>query len=141
MTKISKDLRQRVIERANACCEYCQTQRRVVIDMNIDHIVPLAASGETEFDNLCYSCPHCNRYKSDEQTVVDPDTGITTRLFNPRIHRWSDHFQWSDDNTQLIGLTPTGKATIMQLRMNASDVVEARTIWVQVGWHPPKLDN
>jgi len=58
-------------------------------------------------------------------------------LFNPRIQRWSQHFEWQQHGLILQGRTPTGRATVERLRMNLPRIVEARAIWVQVGIHPP----
>ncbi len=58
-------------------------------------------------------------------------------LFNPRAERWEDHFGWSEDGTLVLGLTPVGRATVAQLRVNRQRMVEARRLWVQAGWHPP----
>ncbi|AGP35333.1 hypothetical protein [Sorangium cellulosum] len=58
-------------------------------------------------------------------------------LFNPRLHRWSDHFTWSVDATRVEGVTPSGRATVIALRMNRPTIVAARRRWAEVGWHPP----
>jgi hypothetical protein len=47
---------------------------------------------------------------------IDPTTGQTVPLFNPRSQRWDDHFAWQ--GTLLVGLTPTGRATIRVLNIN-----------------------
>jgi hypothetical protein len=36
-----------------------------------------------------------------------------------------------------MGLTPTGRATIVTLQMNNPAIVRARRRWVSAGWHPP----
>ena len=46
-------IRQRVYDRAKGQCEYCRTQQKLVVTMQIDHIIPLAAGGESALDNLC----------------------------------------------------------------------------------------
>jgi hypothetical protein len=71
---------------------------------------------------------------------MDPLTKQVVPIFNPRTQIWHEHFQWSDDGTQLIGLTPIGRAAIEQLQINRELMVNARSIWVEAGWHPPKLD-
>jgi hypothetical protein len=58
-------------------------------------------------------------------------------LFNPRRQLWREHFVWSGDGTQIIGLTACGRATVLALKMNNDDIVAARRLWVSVGWHPP----
>lgn len=138
MAYISDTLRQQVTERAKGRCEYCQTQEIIVVKLEIDHIVPDAAGGETTLDNLCLACTSCNNYKADHQSGRDPETGIEVNLFNPRHAKWTEHFAWSDDGIYLLGLTPTGRATVARLQMNNTQLVKARRVWVHVGWHPPK---
>jgi hypothetical protein len=43
MAYISRALRQLVTERAGGLCEYCHTAQAIVIEMEIDHIVPEVA--------------------------------------------------------------------------------------------------
>jgi hypothetical protein len=43
MAYLPRVLRQLVTERARGLCEYCQTAQAIVIEMEIDHIVPAAA--------------------------------------------------------------------------------------------------
>jgi len=58
-------------------------------------------------------------------------------LFNPRRQRWPEHFEWSEDGTQIVGLTDCGRATVEALKMNNPRIVRARQLWISVGWHPP----
>jgi len=51
---------------------------------------------------------------------------------------WTEHFAWSADETQIIGLTAVGRATVVALHMNDALRVTARRRWISVGWHPPK---
>ena len=73
-------------------------------------------NGTSDETNLWLSCPLCNRYKADQTHALDPQTGETVPLFNPRSERWDDHFAWQD--TLLIGLTAVGRATIRVLNIN-----------------------
>jgi len=138
MAYIPRVLRQWVTERAHGLCEYCQTAQSIVIEMEIDHIVPEVAGGVTEPDNLCLACISCNAFKSAYQMGVDPQTNEEVPLFNPRKHHWHEHFRWHDDGSQIIGTTAIGRATVIRLQMNRSIVVQARQRWVQAGWHPPQ---
>jgi hypothetical protein len=138
MRAVSKEQRQQVTERANGLCEYCQTAEIIVVMLEVDHIKPESAGGATHLDNLCFICRGCNSFKHDFQTAVDPDTSQSVALFNPRQDRWEDHFKWSDDGTLVIGLSPTGRATIDRLRMNRDGIVASRRLWVEAGWHPPR---
>jgi 5-methylcytosine-specific restriction endonuclease McrA len=73
MTAISEKLRQLVSQRASGLCEYCQSARLIIVIVEVDHIVPRAAGGETNLDNLCLVCRGCNSFKGDFQTGRDPD--------------------------------------------------------------------
>jgi hypothetical protein len=80
----------------------------------------------------------CNAHKYNYQTGFDPETQSEQALFNPRLQIWSEHFTWSPDYSQVIGITPTGRATVDRLKMNNELVQEARRLWASVGWHPPE---
>ena len=55
---------------------------------------------------------------------MDPETHELTRLFNPRLHRWTEHFKLEEGH--IIGLTPTGRTTASLFHMNSPDRVELR---------------
>ena len=136
--KIPKRLADRVRNRARQRCEYCQTAEWLTGQQwEIDHIVPRARGGATRFDNLCLACPACNGFKLDRTTELDPETGQTVALFNPRTQRWTDHFAWSDDSTGIVGLSSHGRVTVSALRLNRPLVVAAPRIWVSLNHHPP----
>jgi hypothetical protein len=68
---------------------------------------------------------------------ADPESGLTVRLFHPRLDRWSDHFRWSPSNpTILLGLTPCGRATIERLQMNHRNLILARVLLRTLGLFP-----
>src|SRR5207244_2768256 len=83
-----------------------------------EHIIPHVAGGTDDLSNLALSCQGCNNHKYTSVTALDPVTGERVPLFHPRAHVWAEHFVWSEDFTLLIGLTPTGRATIQKLRLN-----------------------
>ncbi|MEH1859125.1 MAG: HNH endonuclease [Nostoc sp.] len=105
--------------------------------MTYDHIHPRSKGGETIFANLCLACRSCNEFKADSTEAIDPLSGEKTPLFNPRQQRWSEHFAWNADATRVEGLTTTGRATIVCLRMNNPVIVVARRRWTISNWHPP----
>ena len=78
-------------------------------------------------------------YKGAQLSGVDPLTGETVTLFHPLQQRWRDHFAWDESNTEIIGLSAAGCATVAALRMNNPTVVRARRRWVSAGWHPPEV--
>lgn len=123
------------------CCAYCRTAEALTVAIfEFEHITPRSADGETVFENLCFACPTCNRYKARRQTAPDPMTQQEVPLFHPHLQAWRDHFAWSEDATEIVGLTPTGRATISALRMNRPQLIRVRRMWVVMGEHPPKLE-
>lgn len=139
MTKvyISLALRELVIRRAKGCCEYCRTPGRYSPEVfEVEHVLPVSAGGQTTPDNLALACPACNRYKGSRQTATDPETGVDIPLFNPRAQRWQDHFRWSDDLIEIVGQTPTGRATVSLLHMNRPAVCHFRVALKALGLHP-----
>lgn len=137
MAYISKELREKVVTRVKGIFEYCQTAQTIVVEREVDHIVPESTGGLTEEHNLCLTCISCNHFKRDYRTGIDPATDQMMALFNPRTQIWREHFEWSEGWTRIIGLTPTGRATIQRLNMNRDLVIKARERWVKAGWHPP----
>jgi hypothetical protein len=120
-------------------CGYCQTQQSVVgYPFHVEHIIPEAAGGPSVEENLWLACSVCNNAKGAQTTGQDPLTGKEVTLFNPRKQIWSEHFAWSVDGVQIIGLTATGRATVIALRLNTPLRIQSRLRWVLVGWHPPR---
>ena len=105
-----------------------------------EHVIPSSKGGSDELENLAFSCGGCNGYKSNRTTWFDPVDGNEVPLFNPRIDKWDTHFTWSDDSTLVMGLTPTGRATILALKMNRNGLINLRSILTLVGEHPPNDD-
>jgi hypothetical protein len=58
-------------------------------------------------------------------------------LFNPRQQKWGEHFNWSENFTRIIGLTPTGRATVVSLQLNREELLNFRRILFAAGEHPP----
>lgn len=134
---LSATLRAQVRELDHAACAYCRSPEELSINpFEVDHIVPISASGLSELDNLCLACTPCNRLKGSRQESTDPTTGKTEPLFHPRRQHWSDHFRWGQDRTQIVGLTPTGRATISALQMNRPQLVRLRRLWRRLGYQP-----
>src|SRR5262247_2454246 len=105
--RISRRLRECIAQAAGYCCGNCRTPERITgYRMTLDHIVPEARAGKTIEDNLGLACVACNEFKGARMQVRDPVTGRRVRLFNPRKQRWREHFRWSEEGTEIIGLTP-----------------------------------
>ena len=125
----------RVHQRADNRCEYCQTAQRAMGQaMHVEHINP---EGSDDLENLCLSCPSCNLSKGRATSAPNSETDEQVPLYNPRTQSWSEHFEWVQNGQVLRGATPTGRATVVRLRMNQPRIVEARSIWILAGVHPP----
>lgn len=135
MSYIPANLRQQVIARAGNRCEYCRlSQLGQIATFHIDHVIPVAAGGPTEVDNLALACVSCSLHKAARQHYLDPQTGSMIAAFNPRQDRWSDHFLWS--GVILQGKTATGRATIDALQMNRPLALAIREEEQRIGRHP-----
>ncbi|WP_204140832.1 HNH endonuclease [Halomicronema sp. CCY15110] len=135
---IPRNLRQQVIQAANHRCEYCQTSSRLTgTPLVMEHILPRSLGGTDERENLAAACYRCNEFKGAKTAALDPETGQLVPLFNPRIEQWPTHFSWGNGGTHIIGMTPTGRATVVALRLNNDNIVAARAMWIESAWHPP----
>lgn len=136
---VPEAVRAQVREDAGDRCGYCLSRQRYVLGpLEIEHLVPKALGGTDDRSNLWLSCRLCNQYKATQVRAADPVTRRSVRLYNPRRQRWSRHFAWSQDGTRIVGLTPTGRATVAALRINNPHAEAIRREWVMAGWHPPK---
>ncbi len=141
MSAFSDVRRAEVVARAEHRCEYCRLPTRgQVATFPIDHIVPKSAGGSNGVANLALTCPHCNAHKWTDTVAPDPDTGQATRFFHPRQDRWEEHFLWSPDGSgELVGRTPTGRVTVVGLRINDADMVSLRLLLADVDLFPEVL--
>ena len=136
--RVSAVLRRLVIERARGCCEYCLSQASFSTQpFSVEHILPLDKGGLTESENLALSCQGCNNHKYDKTEGIDPVTRQRVSLYHPRQQAWSEHFAWNDDYTLIIGITPTGRATVETLHVNRAGIVNLRRVLYAVRQHPP----
>ncbi|MEH2074708.1 MAG: HNH endonuclease signature motif containing protein [Nostoc sp.] len=137
---ITVELKNKIRSHFNNLCAYCHTAEALTITtFEFEHIIPLSSGGKTVFENLCLACPSCNRYKATRQTAIDPNTQDQVKLFNPQQQLWADHFTWSEDGTEILGLTTIGRATISTLKMNRLQLTRVRKMWVIMGEHPPNI--
>jgi 5-methylcytosine-specific restriction endonuclease McrA len=137
--RISRRLRLLVRERAHGCCEYCLSQEAYATQgFSVEHITPLNAEGTTTASNLALACQGCNNFKYDKTAARDPVSHQVVPLFHPRRDNWHAHFIWNPDCTLIIGVTPTGRATIATLQLNREGIVNLRRLLVMTGKHPPQ---
>ncbi|WP_439342546.1 HNH endonuclease [Vacuolonema iberomarrocanum] len=128
-------------EKAKNQCGYCRSLQKYVLGiLEIEHIIPKAAGGSDNEENLWLACRLCNSYKGTQTKAKDPATNQDVQLFNPRRQKWTQHFVWTNDSTHIAGLTACGRATVLALQLNNPYAVAVRQAWVSAGWHPPTED-
>ena len=116
MAKRRISLRDLVVRRALARCEYCRSPAAFAHQsFSLEHIRPRSRTGKRTPGNLALSCQGCNNHKYNRTKALDPVSQEMLVLFHPRRHRWTDHFAWTDDGTQILGLTAIGRATVEAL--------------------------
>jgi hypothetical protein len=134
------ELDQKVRLAAKNRCGYCLSPQHLVMGrLHIEHIQPIGKGGNSEENNLWLACSICNGHKADKTHTIDPKTGESVPLFNPRYQKWFEHFRWSEDGIRIVGLTATGRATVIALHLSDDpDALTVRSYWVLAGWHPPQ---
>ncbi|MDF5729941.1 MAG: HNH endonuclease signature motif containing protein [Rhizonema sp. PD38] len=124
-TYIPAGLRRLVEERANHKCEYCLLPKNIsFFPYEIDHVIAEKHGGKTDADNLAFTCWRCNRHKGTDLGSFDPETGEFSFLFHPRKELWSEHFVC--DNATILGLTPSGRTTVILLQFNSNERLAER---------------
>ena len=137
MARVPDTVRRAVERRAGERCEYCRAPQQVFnAPLHVEHITPRSRGGAEALSNLALSCGACNLAKGAATVGTDPATGTSVPLFNPRTDRWGEHFAWAEDGITLVGLTPTGAATVARLNMNQPLQTSARPLWRRLGLFP-----
>lgn len=144
---INRATRNLVRSRAGFLCEYCHSAEESSSTLfTIDHILPRSIGGSDELENLALACHRCNNNRYNFISGTDPETEQEVTLFNPRQQQWLDHFIWSADGLEIMGITPTGRGTCDRLDLNdryhnERAIIKARRLWIRAGWHPPSSDS
>jgi hypothetical protein len=137
VSDIPARLRRLVIWRAADRCEYCGlSQAGQEATFHIDHITPVIVGGATSAANLALACVSCSLRKGARQTAPDPLSQENVPLYHPRHNAWREHFHWQ--GVTIIGITPTGRATISALDMNRPLILAIRREEVLLARHPPQ---
>jgi hypothetical protein len=138
--RVTAKLRRIVVERAEECCEYCRSPAAFSRQsFSVEHIIPRSRGGENGLENLALSCQGCNNHKYNKIEGLDPLSRQVVPLYNPRQQDWGEHFAWNDDCTLMLGLTPMGRATIEELKLNQKRLVNLRRVLYAMKEHPPKV--
>ena len=132
---ISDYLREKVAKRAGRFCEYCFLHEDdTFFSCQIDHIISIKHGGQTAFNNLAFTCIFCNRNKgSDIGSIILSEENFT-RFYNPRIDKWTDHFDL--DKFNIHPKTNIGYVTSKILILNDSNRLLERKILYDAGRYP-----
>jgi hypothetical protein len=126
-----------VATRAGHRCEYCRAPEAIFnFPFEVEHIVPPGHGGDDTERNWALACRSCNLFKSDIVVAIDPESGEGVYLFHPRRDAWESHFRFDLQQGTIVGLTPVGRATVRQLRLNADSQTSARKQWMLLGLLP-----
>ena len=135
---VTAQMRRVITERAEGRCEYCRSVAEYATEsFAVEHIHPLSRDGTSTLDNLALTCFGCNGHKYNKITAPDPINGEHAPLFHPRQQQWQEHFAWNTDFTRVVGITPTGRATVEALQLNRPGVVNLRQLLILIRRHPP----
>ncbi|AIM37565.1 hypothetical protein KO02_13360 [Sphingobacterium sp. ML3W] len=150
--KLNNMLRKALMEVFNGRCAYCESQ---ISNSSCDHFSPKngARGFENEFsndhywwlsyewNNLYNCCLECNRYKSSWFPVKGSRAATETKyndiviqeealLIDPCIDRPQEHLTYNEAG-EMVSLTTKGKTTIEIIKLNRSELVEARHRTIQ----------
>jgi 5-methylcytosine-specific restriction endonuclease McrA len=123
MRRVSDKLRHKVRLAAQDRCGYCQSPQHLIpIPFEIEHILPITEGSTKTEENLWLACRVCNSFKHAKTHAIDPETKRKTRLFNPRKQIWAEHFESSEDKTEIIG------KIVIALKLNNTRSVKMRKL-------------
>jgi len=118
-----------VRDRAAGFCEYCLCEEAYCpAGFSREHILPKSAGGSDDDRNCALACQGWNNHKFTAVHATDPVTGNEAPLYHPRNDSWQQHFVWDSTQTEIIGVSATGRATIQRLRLNRPHVVNHRRV-------------
>jgi hypothetical protein len=130
--------RRTVAARSGGFCEYCRSPQRFCPEsFSVEHVTPRSRGGDDDLENLAYSCQGCNNCKYNRAEGPDPISGAIVRFFHPRRDLWAEHFEWDPTYTNVLGMTPTGRATVIRLQLNREGLRNLRRLLYSAGLHPP----
>ena len=93
--------------------------------LHVEHIKARKHGGDDSELNLAFACDRCNFSKGSNLSGIDSESDEIVPLFNPRTQSWTDHFAMQ--GVTIVGMTPTGRATVQVLNMNAKRRLQLRS--------------
>lgn len=105
------------------CCGYCGDGDRFYGGLpgyHVEHFAPKKKfpAFETVYTNLIYSCPYCNRGKSDKWIGDDHAVSHdgTEGFVDPCLEEFDTHIDRTNDGA-FVGLSPVGEYMIEHLKL------------------------
>ena len=133
---VPAQLRRLVRVRARGCCEYCLLHEDdCFVPHEPDHVIAVKHGGQTDEQNLAWTCFVCNRAKGSDIASIDDKTGEIVRLYSPRKDLWAENFELSQDGL-FQALTSVARATVNLLRINRPEQVELRVTLMRANAYP-----
>ena len=124
------DWKEQIAEECFYQCVYCsihESQFGGINNYHIDHFRPKSfpefKSLENDICNLFYSCPICNRFKSDDWPA-EPDINIISYPDPSKIN-YSDLFVMTD-NYEIFGKYTSSKYLVIRLFLNRAQLIMER---------------
>ena len=107
----------------NRRCGYCDITEDVIgAVFQIDHFAPKDRFGdlETEYSNLVYACPSCNRSKWDDWPMKahSPSHDGSRGYVDPCNEEYDEHLERKNCGT-IVGKTPVGVYMRHKLKLHA----------------------
>lgn len=125
MSTVNRATADAVRRRAGFACEYCGLREAdSELRHQIDHVIAQQHTVNDRLENLALACGFCNRHKDPNLSGVEPESGSIATLFDPRKDRWTEHFR--RNGLEIVGITPTGRATVVVLAMHAREQLQRR---------------
>lgn len=132
MDSVSGSLCRFVFDRADSRCEYCLLPQAVALHKHeVEHVIPRQHGGSTDADNLALACLRCNRLKGPNLGSIDLVSDHLVGFYNPRRHRWDEHFTLVDG--VIKPLSAEARVTVAILRLNDDDRVAERRALIAAG--------
>ena len=127
--------RELVRRRAGGRCEYCLVRgEHLPAQLQLEHVIARQHRGGDDPSNLALACASCNLHKGPNVAGIDPASAQLVALFHPRRDVWADHF--APRGPTIVGLTPTGRATVVVLAMNSIYQERLRARLLAAGLYP-----
>ena len=107
------DARDAISEDFHHICGYCgKAEFLARQSFHIDHFIPssLYPEGKTDYGNLVWSCPKCNRIKSNKWPTQDPLKAHDEKVgfVDPATEEYDVHLQRSEKGF-IVGCTELGR--------------------------------